>query len=142
MAQARFREIDDDFERVRKRNRRGYEPPWFSPLLKRSSVRAIAVETERLSEYLWFYEWASKASHTASHTHHIHFSKGQVILKPIRWLNEISTLLRFAVEVALHTYISIIKQYRGGELRDFVKKYRSDWQEPFMRMPSVDYKFN
>jgi hypothetical protein len=137
--QDNFRPINDHFEMLKKK-RRG-EPYWYQPLLQRISLRIIAEEVRRGPEYVYVYEIGSKATHATSYRNHIQFSKGGVfVFEPIRNLSEIGTLLKFVRGTVLKTYESIIVKYRQGELQNFIRKYKNDWRQPFLNMPSVEYK--
>jgi hypothetical protein len=137
--QDNFRPINDDFEMFKKRRNR--EPYWYQPLFERISLRRIAKEVGRGSEYVYLYEIGSKHTHAASYRNHIQFSKGGVfVFEPIRNLSEIDTLLKFVMGTVLKTYESIIRKYRQGELQNFVRKYKNDWRQSFLNISSVEYK--
>jgi len=40
----------------------------------------------------------------------------------------------------LKIYMDVLRRYREGELSDFGLKYRDDWREAYMGIPSVEYK--
>lgn len=137
--QTSFRSINDEFETLRNKRRR--EVYWYQPLLKLSSLRRIAKDIERIGEYTYFYARGSRATHVASYRNHVQFTKGGTfVFEPIRNLDEIDTLLKYVMGIIIHTYQSIIKQYRAGELQNLGKKYKQDWRQPFLNIPSVEYK--
>jgi hypothetical protein len=81
--QTSYKPINDDFETLRAKRRR--EVYWYQPLLKRGSLRSIAKDVNRYSEYLYLYERGSKATHAASYRNHIQFSRGgTIVFEPIR----------------------------------------------------------
>lgn len=136
--QTSFKPIDDEFEALK--NKRKREAYWYQPF-KPSSLGRIAKEVGRYGEYVYFYERGSKATHAASYRNHVQFSQaGACVFEPIRNLSEIDNLLKFAMWTIIHTYKSIIVQYRAGELQDFIRKYKNDWQLSFLNIPSVEYK--
>jgi hypothetical protein len=140
LSQDNFKLINHEFESLKKK-RRNREPYWYQPILQKISLKRIAKDVERLSQYVYIYqEKGSKITHIASYRNHIRFSKGgKFFFEPIRNLNEIDTLLRFAMVVALSTYKSIITKYRHGELQNFATKYKNDWRQYFLNMPSIEY---
>lgn len=139
LSQDNFKPINDEFELLKRKRKR--EPYWYQPLLKPISLKRIAKDVERVSQYIYIYETGSKITHAASYRHQIKFSKGgEITFEPIRNLNEIDTMLRISMRVALDTYKSIISKYRHGELQNFIKKYKNDWRQSFLNMPSVEYK--
>jgi hypothetical protein len=137
--QENFKPINSEFEAFKKKGKR--EMYWYQPLLGRSSLRWVAKDVGRGSEYVFFYERGSKATHAASYKDHVKFSKGGAFaLEPIRNLSEINTVLRFTMSTVLHTYSLIISKYRQGELQKFSLKYKNDWRQSFLNIPSVKYK--
>jgi len=139
LAQEDLKIIDDELEKLYQI--RKIEPNWYAPITKRNSVRKIARNVNRLPEYIFFYEIGSKVVHSSSYTDHIKISKGKrLTFEPIRNLSEMNTLLRYAMLTAIHSYRIIVEKYRPGERRDFANKYRSDWQQSFLNIPSINYK--
>jgi hypothetical protein len=137
--QDNFKPINSEFELIRKK--RGREVYWYQPLLKRSSLRRIAKDVGRSSEYVFFYERGSKVTHSASYKEHVKFSKGGAFtFEPIRNLSEIKGLLNSIMTTAIHTYRLIVNRYHYGEMQNFTRKYIKDWRQSFLNIPSVDYK--
>jgi hypothetical protein len=137
--QESFKTINSRFDAFKNKKKR--EPYWYQLIQERSSLRRLAKNVNRGSEYVFFYERGSKATHSASYKDHVKFSKGGAfVFEPIRNLSEIRFLLQFIIAIALQTYISIINKYRHGELQNFTRKYVKDWRQSFMQIPSVEYK--
>lgn len=139
LAQDNLKQIDNEFERLYKD--RKFEHNWYAPITKRNSLRQIASDINRIPEYIFYYEIGSKVVHSSSYTDHIKISKGKRLkFEPIRNLSEMNTLISYAIGTAIHSYRIIITRYRPGELRDFVKKYKSDWSKYYLNIPSITYK--
>ncbi len=137
--QETFKPINDEFDALKKKRKR--ELYWYQPLLKGGSLRRIAKDAGRSSQYVFFYERGSKVTHVATYRNHVQFSKGGAFtLEAIRNLREIDSLLHFTMGIVLHTYKSIISKYRQGELQNLGRKYKTDWQQSFLNIPSVEYK--
>jgi hypothetical protein len=139
LKQTSFNFINNEFEKFRDKSNR--EAFWYQFFLKPASLKRIAKDVGRPGEYVFIYERGSKATHIASYKDHVKFSKGGVItFEPIRNLSEIENLLRFTIGIVLHTYRAIITKYRQGELQKFGLKYKNDWRQSFLNIPSVKYK--
>jgi hypothetical protein len=129
--------INSEFEKKKIKNT-GAEAYWYR-LLGVNSIRQLAVEVGRLGEYDLFYSRSSEVTHTASYRDHVQFNKGAVIFEPIRQLRDINFILRFITLTTISTYVAILKHYRHGELKSFINKYKRDWREAFLHIPSVTY---
>lgn len=139
LKQTSFKLINKEFVTCREKKKR--EAFWYQFFLKPASIKRIAKDVGRSGEYVYFYERGSQATHSASYKDHVKFSKGGVItFEPIRKLSEIENLFRFTMAIVLHTYKAIIIKYRQGELQKFIRKYKKDWRQPFLNIPSVKYK--
>jgi hypothetical protein len=132
--------INNEFEQ-RKTKRTGEEVYWFR-LLGINSIRQLADKVERLGEYNLFYSRGSEVIHAVSYKDHVQFIKKGVVFEPIRQLRDIQFVLRFITITVITTYISILKQYRYGELTSFIRKYLNDWREAFLNIPTVSYTQN
>ena len=131
-------ELDALFEERRSGNRRGFEPYWYS-IFGVHSIRQIAREVGRLSEYGIFYALGSEVTHSSSYRDHISFVSGSVRFKPFRYLDTLPSLLQFFGQVVLRTYSSVLNQYRPDELPAFSRKYVEDWRQPYQSIPSIRY---
>lgn len=78
--------------------------------------------------------------HSTSHKAHVRFSQGTIQFTPIRYLAGIDNVVKFSMATMLKIYMDVLRHYREGELADFGIKYRDDWREAFMGIPSVEYK--
>jgi hypothetical protein len=129
--------INNEFESRRNR-RTGAEAFWYR-LLGVNSIRKLAEEVNRLGEYDMFYSRGSEVTHTASYRDHIRFGKGTVVYESIRNLKDMQFVLRFTTNTAISTFVSVLKEYRYGEMTSFKRKYLSDWRAAFLNIPSVSY---
>lgn len=139
LSQASFADIDRDIEACRAKRNTPYDPPWYAPLGPRS-VRQMATELKRLHEYETIYAPSSEVMHSTSHKEHIRFSQGKIQFTPIRYLAGIDNIVRCSMATMMKIYRALLSHYREGELPAFGKKYRDDWREGFMGIPSVTYK--
>jgi hypothetical protein len=142
LSQSNFKQIDSEFELLKKGDRT--EPAWYIPLLGKQSgrgLRAIAQEVGRVAEYVFFYEQTSRVTHASSYKDHIKFRQNTFLFEPIRWLNGIDTLIRFTGSIALHTYRTIIEKYSPNEMANFHQRYVTEWRQPFLNIPSIEYMF-
>ncbi len=133
-----WKEINEDFNKIQRR-RTGYEPHWYEPL-GTSSIKKLAEEVGRLSEYILFYTTGSEFAHTASYTEHAIISKGQIRIEPIRQLRGAHSILQNIIIVTLSSYQSVLRHYRHGELSVFGKKYVTEWRNAYQNIPNVTYK--
>ena len=131
-------EVNKEFEQ-KKNKKTGAEAYWYR-LLGVSSIRQLAKDAGRITEYDWFYSRGSEIMHVASYKDHVRFSRGEIGFVPIRQLTNIDIVLRFVTSVALSSFISILRHYRYGELQGFARKYFQDWRAVFLNVPSVSYK--
>ncbi|MGD1120234.1 MAG: DUF5677 domain-containing protein [Dehalococcoidales bacterium] len=135
-----FKQIYEQFEVIYKKGKR--EPNWYTPILQNGSLGIIARAVGRYPQYLFYYDKGSKVMHSSSYTDHIKFSKkdNKIIFEPIRYLNDIDYLFRYSMQMIVHTYSSIIKKYRAGEVNNYIKKYTKDWRNYCLNIPGVNYK--
>jgi len=137
LAKGGWAEINNEFESKKKKT--GVEPYWYK-MLGITSIRRLAKEVNRLGEYYLYYSRSSEIMHTASYREHIQFGRGVVVFEPIRQLRDLHEVLRFITLVAISSYRSILKHYRYGELTSFARKYKRDWSDAFLNIPSISYK--
>lgn len=129
--------INNEFEQ--KKNKKTSAEVYWYRLFGINSIRQLAEKVERLGEYNLFYSRGSEVTHAVSYRDHVQFLKKGVVFEPIRQLRDIQFVLRFITITVITTYISILKQYRYGELTSFIRKYRNDWRETFLNIPTVSY---
>ena len=132
-----FKSIDAAFEQIASR-RKNYEPDWYAPL-KKTSIRQIAKEVERVPEYEIFYSRGSDVTHSGLYKDHIKFIRGRLHLRNIRHLADAHDLLTSIMGIAVHTFQRIIETYRSGEEIAFSKKYTEDWRDSFLSVKYVQY---
>jgi hypothetical protein len=139
LKQPELKSIYEQFNMIYEKGKR--EPNWYTPILRGGSLKTIARDVGRLPEYLFYYDKSSKIMHSSSYDDHVKFNKkdGRIIFEPIRNLNSIDYVLRFNMQVAVHTYKSIIKKYRTGELSNYINKYKNDWRKYCLNIPQVNY---
>lgn len=137
LSQEGYREINDEFVRMRVK-KTGAEAYWYKPL-GISSIKKIAEEVGRLSEYIIYYSKGSEFTHIASYREHVKFNQGKVKFEPIRQLEGADTIIQSIIGITLASYQSILKHYRYGELRNFGRKYKNEWRVGFQNIPHVSY---
>jgi len=138
LAQPDLQPIDQEFDL--RRGKRKVDLEWYQ-LVGAKSIRQVAVAVGRLPEYEFFYAKGSRITHSASYKDHIRFTKDQVVLKPIRHLQGIDTLLNFVVGLAMRSFENTLRYYRPNELPAFSRKYVEDWRQPFLSVRGVRYNF-
>jgi hypothetical protein len=134
-----FGEVEQAFEDAKRKNK-GREVDWYKPLGK-TSIRAIAKELGRLPEYEYFYDMSSTIMHARDYTGQIMFLTDRVVYKPIRFLEDASSLIQWTGKIFFDSTVLIIKHYRSRESADFGKKYMRDWRDAYLNITSVKYKF-
>lgn len=139
LSQPELQQIDIQFDAVRKKRGRDFDPEWYVPA-GATSLRDIAKQVERLPQYEMCYSKGSHVTHSALYKDHIQFAKGNVRFKAIRSLRDIDELLNTAMPVFFGTYRRILQKYRAGEERAFAEYYRDNWREPFWSIKRVVIK--
>jgi hypothetical protein len=135
-----YREINTLFEKRRSKTT-GLDVHWYQ-LLGIASIKKLAETVGRLSEYVVYYSKGSEFTHTTSYRQHIMFNKRKVTFEPIRHLENMHSVLQAGIGICLSSYFSIINHYRYGESRAFIMKYKTDWQDAFLNMPTITYKLD
>ena len=141
LAQESFKEIDEEFERLKNNNRQKKEPSWYKPFQVRS-LRHMAKLISRHAEYDIFYSQGSEVTHSARYKNHIRISSGKITFKPIRIIEGLNSLLFSTIPIVLKSYREVLKFYRPGEVDNFKKKYINEWRETFLNMKSVKYRYS
>lgn len=139
LSQPLLKTIDYEFQMLRGKKKR--DPEWYE-LDGMKSIRQIAEAVGRLAEYECFYSKGSQVTHTGNYRDHVLFKDDQIRFKPIRHLEPANMLLNFAVPVALGTYKRVLLKYRPGEIAALTQKYRDEWRDPFINIPSFKYDFS
>ncbi len=141
LAQDSFKEIDEELERLKNKNRQKIEPSWYKPF-QVHSLRHMAKLIKRHAEYDIFYSQGSEVTHAARYKDHIKISSGRITFKPIRLLEGLKSLLFSTISIVLKTYKIVLNFYRPGEVNNFNKKYMNEWRETFLNMKSVKYRYS
>jgi len=127
--------VDEQFDEVKKN--KPYDPNWYK-IVGAKSVRGIAIDLDRLTEYDWIYSPTSELAHASVYRTHIRFKSDSTIsFKPVRILEGITPLLNSTTSAALKTYLMILEHYRPGEVANFARKYVEGWRDRFRSIQSV-----
>lgn len=118
------------------RGRYPREPQWYQ-VLGKPSIRSIAVELQRLPEFIAHYGRGSDVMHSSSYKDHIKFGKNGAVAYPVRNLAGAHNVFNHAFCNAMHTFIWVLRYYRPDELERFGAKYVQDWRNPFLNVPRV-----
>lgn len=133
-----FSEINSEFDKLKKHGK-DFDVSWYCPRGP-STLADMARRMNLSGEYMLFYNTFSKATHCQEFRRHVSIERNVVKLQPIRHLEGIKTLLNVSISYALTIYEMILKRYRPGELSNFGRKYKNEWRERFMNIPTVKYK--
>ena len=131
------RGIDKKFDRKKRKQR--HDPQWYQ-LLGIKNIRSLAFELGRQLDYEAIYPFSSTIIHAGNYRNHIRFADGRIEFEPIRHLEHMKTLVNVTVPVLLHTYRSILRRYRPGEVENLKRKYIGQWRKPFLETPEVTYE--
>ena len=135
LSQSELSPVDKEFDKVKKN--RSYDPNWYE-IVGAKSVRGIAIDLDRLTEYDWIYSPTSELAHASVYRTHIRFKSDSTIsFKPVRILEGITPLLNSTTSAALKTYPMILEHYRPAEVVNFARKYVEEWQGRFRSIKSV-----
>ncbi|MBB1632267.1 DUF5677 domain-containing protein [Cupriavidus sp. UME77] len=134
LAQPSLSPYNDLFDAGRKK--RKYDPHWYE-LAGVKTIRDIAVQVQRVSEYSMFYSRGSAITHSQSYRDHIRFSGATLHMLPIRDVGDVHAVLRSAFLVAFQSFETTIRFYRAAELGAFARKYRDDWRQEFLNIPTL-----
>ena len=137
LQKANIKDISDTLKK--KRGSRDYEIEWYKALDVRS-IRELADKVEQLPVYDLYYSKFSEVMHGSSYKDQIETKDGIVYLEDIRDLKDACNVIALSCHVAVGSYIAIIQRYRNGELKQFTRKYMTDWRESFLNIPLVNYK--
>lgn len=140
LSQPQLATIDKEFDS--KRGKRKSDIEWYKLDDNVKSIREVAKKVNRLSEYEFFYAKGSNVVHGSSYKDHISFSNSQIQFKPIRHLADINTQLIYIVSSCITSYKRILERYRPGETMAFSNKYMTEWRDPFINAPKIDYAFS
>lgn len=127
------------FDQVR--GKRRYDPHWYE-LFGVRSIRALAVQLQRVAEYEVFYSKGASIHHASNYGDHFRFKDGQIRVKSLRHLENATELVNFTGQVALHTFALCLRHYRPSELQAFSRKYATSWREAYLGVPTFNYSDN
>ena len=119
----------------------GRDREWYALDGKTPSIRSVARAVGRLQEYDVFYEPSSKAMHTSTYKNHVLFMGGAVRLKPMRNVEDAPLVINMTGNAALAAYRKVLLITRPGEMPAFERKYKEDWQQALLSMPTVKVDF-
>lgn len=131
-----FQSINAAFDQVK--GSRSSDRAWYVPLGPKS-FRQIVKEVGRLHEYDIFYGSMSETMHASKIRSHASFRGKEMKFVPIRHLIGISAIISFAAQNAIHTYGTVLSEYRPGQLTEFKVRYTNDWRETFLNVPVINY---
>lgn len=140
LAQSSLASTNAAFEEfIAKQLERGRKPrdPHWCQVLGKPSIRSIAKEFGRLPEYIAHYEEGSEVVHSSSYKDHIKFRKAGAVGHPIRNLAGAHNVFNHVFCNAMHTFMWVLRYYRGEELERFGAKYVQDWRPAFLGIPRV-----
>ena len=120
------------------RGKRKHDVQWYVPF-GQGSVRDLCRRLGRLHEYEVFYSAFSEKMHSSDYKSHMSIGNGFVTFEPIRNLSGAHVLLNYSMSVAFHAYRAILHRYRPGQLVEFAQRYKENWRELYLRIPSVNY---
>jgi hypothetical protein len=138
LGQQAFDQINRKYTALRKTKR--HDPQWYA-VAGKPSLRSIAKELGRMSEYELLYSAGSRVIHSASYKDHLLLKSPNATFKPIRSLEEVNTLLTALFVTAISTYRRVIRFYRIGEAEAFERKYREAWRPYVQSVPGVTIKW-
>lgn len=132
---AEYGEINAGFER--RQSRRGREPHWYQ-VAGMNNLRQIAVELQKLPEYIIFYAQNSEAVHAARYSDHIRILESGVRAPPVRDLTETHNVFNAAGSIALILYQRVIAYYRPQEMSRFWQMYLTEWRAAYRNIPRAN----
>lgn len=138
LSQPEFSEINAKFET--NYIARGFDKPWYEvygPNQPRVTIRKIADDVDRGSEYQDFYSSFSGVTHGGDMWKNVVFGKDAVWLNPIREPQDSPRTTKFAITVAFRVFRRLLKEYRPAELENFSRKYLNEWRQRFFKEYSV-----
>lgn len=133
-----FSEINNEFEKQMNK-KTGIDKSWYK-LLGINSIMKLAQNLNRLTEYSLYYSRGSEFTHVASYRNHVKFKDGKISFIPIRYLEDMQSILQGAMSICITSYISIINHYRYGERKNLGLKYKNDWRDLYQKIPTITYQ--
>jgi hypothetical protein len=128
---------DKAFDEYKKNNpRQRHEPDWYKVLGKRT-LKEIARELGRASEYLLYYSKGSQVTHSQSYKDQFNFGAKGVAAHPIRNVADIHAAFNLAFCNAIKVFIQVLKSYRNEELPAFSRMYLTEWRQAFTNILEI-----
>lgn len=137
LSQTLLKEVDSEFDAIRRKRGRDFDPEWYVPAGARS-LRQIAKDVKRLPQYEFCYSKGSHVTHSALYKDHVRFKKEEVRFRGIRSLRDADELLNTTMPVFIGTFHHVVKYYRAGEAKAFAQYYVDNWREPFQNIKKVE----
>jgi len=104
---------------------------WFN-LAGANSLRRIAQQVGRLAQYHYQYAQGAHVTHHALYRDHVRLEGQQLRLREIRGATDAEELLEATMQVLLGAFVSVLKQYRPDDLREFGATYAERWRGQFL----------
>jgi hypothetical protein len=123
----------DEYKRIRK----GGEPEWYK-VAGRRNLREIAIQLQKLPEYIIFYAQNSETVHSGSYSDQIRVTQRGVRAPPVRDLTGSHNLFNAAGSIALILFQRILAYYRPQELERFGQRYVAEWRQPYRNIPRAN----
>ena len=105
----------------------GYDQPWYKAYGVQS-IRKIGGDIGRLNEYTYIYSPSSGVTHGSDMWKSLVFGNRELHVNPVREPQNIPTLLKLPISLALRVYRFVLSEYRSGELENFARKYLQEWR--------------
>ena len=137
LSQPRFAAINQHFDKCR--GKRKHDPAWYVPL-GQPSLFSIAKAVDKESQYLIVYAGASDIMHSSSYEHHIKIAENEVTFRPIRSLEGFENIFRFSTVMVFSVFLSVLEEYRSGEVPAFRRKYTEKWNRTVMNFPKIKFE--
>lgn len=134
-----YKEINQEFDRLKQRQRRKYDFAWYRPWGP-ASLGDMASRLGLKAEYLILYGEFSRIMHATDFQKHTSIEKGLVTFEPVRKLDEFGFLVSIVINLSIRVYQTILHHYRPDEIQNFNNKYTNEWRTRFLSIKHVKYK--
>jgi Family of unknown function (DUF5677) len=129
----RYLEVNAAFDAYKKAHKGG-EPEWYK-VAGKNNLREIAIQLQKLPEYIIFYAQGSEAVHSARYSDQIRILHGGVSAPPVRDLTGTHNVFNAAGSIAIILFQRILGFYRPQELPNFGRQYVEDWRPAYRNIP-------
>jgi hypothetical protein len=130
---AQFDAVNTAFDRY-KASRKGGEPEWHK-VAGKNNLREIAIELQRLPEYVIYYKRLSGVVHSASYSDHVRIFGHGARASPVRDLTGTHDVFNTAASIAILLFQRVLGYYRPQELPRFGQKYVEEWRQAYRNIP-------